>query len=134
MKLIKSTLILYSFLLVSCSNRPMESMADLFRPTTAGQAVRVVNDSPNPYLATSVTAQKKASMPTKTIAKVTTQRINTTQCHDNDDWYLDGYRVGKSFRAQKAEMLQNRLNYCQFSSLPRQFKQSWERGFQVGVR
>ncbi|STY61029.1 Uncharacterised protein [Mannheimia haemolytica] len=27
-----------------------------------------------------------------------TKRINTMACQDNDDWYLDGYRVGKSFR------------------------------------
>ncbi len=28
------------------------------------------------------------------------KRLNTTVCHDKDDWYLDGYRVGKDFQEE----------------------------------
>lgn len=62
------------------------------------------------------------------------KRINTTQCNDSDDWYIDGYRVGKSFSNQKTEMLQKRLSQCGYSTrnLPSKFKTEWERGFQKG--
>lgn len=62
------------------------------------------------------------------------KRINTTECKDADDWYLDGYRVGKSFSAQKTEMLQQRANYCRYTvnKLPSQFKRNWEKGFTIG--
>ena len=65
---------------------------------------------------------------------VMTKRINTTECQDSDDWYLDGYRVGKSFSTQKTQMLHQRIGYCQLSlkTLPKQFKLNWERGFTVG--
>ena len=36
------------------------------------------------------------------------KRLNTTVCHDKDDWYLDGYRVGKDFQAQSQSQLNNR--------------------------
>jgi hypothetical protein len=63
-------------------------------------------------------------------------RIDTAQCRDNDDWYLDGYRVGKSFRSQKQQMYTHRLNRCNFTtkSLPNQFKRSWENGFKSGIK
>lgn len=62
------------------------------------------------------------------------KRINTTECKDSDDWYLDGYRVGKSFSTQKNEMFQQRVNYCRYtaSTLPSQFKRQWEKGYAVG--
>lgn len=65
---------------------------------------------------------------------VMTKRINTTECQDSDDWYLDGYRVGKSFSTQKTQMLQQRMGFCRLSleTLPQQFKSNWERGFAVG--
>lgn len=64
------------------------------------------------------------------------KRINTTQCQDSDDWYLDGYRVGKSFSTQSQQMYQQRLNYCGYSiaSLPSAFKSNWQRGFKQGTR
>ncbi|MDU5823262.1 MAG: hypothetical protein E6Z67_08505 [Haemophilus parainfluenzae] len=40
------------------------------------------------------------------------KRLNTTVCHDKDDWYLDGYRVGKDFQAQSQSQLNKRINYC----------------------
>ncbi|KAE9539098.1 hypothetical protein HT665_02195 [Ursidibacter maritimus] len=66
---------------------------------------------------------------------IPTKRINTTDCKDSDDWYLDGYRVGKSFTQQKNEMFNQRVNYCQFSikQLPSHFKSNWERGFNIGI-
>ena len=36
------------------------------------------------------------------------KRLNTTVCHDKDDWYLDGYRVGKDFQAQSQSQLKNK--------------------------
>lgn len=70
------------------------------------------------------------------VAKTTVvghQRINTTACNDLDDWYLDGFRVGKSFRSQKAEMFQKRTQYCQ-GKLPNAYQNYWENGFQIGVK
>lgn len=64
--------------------------------------------------------------------QIITKRINTTDCQDPDDWYLDGYRVGKSFVTQRQAMLQQRMNFCQFATLPSQFKQPWEQGFRIG--
>lgn len=74
--------------------------------------------------------------PAKVSNRIETRRINTTECHDRDDWYLDGYRVGKSFTAQKQQMFQQRVSYCRFTTatLPTQFKQNWERGFAKGKR
>lgn len=67
--------------------------------------------------------------------RIETKRINTTECNDSDDWYLDGYRVGKSFATQKQQMFQQRVSYCRFTktTLPTQFKQNWERGFSKGT-
>lgn len=61
------------------------------------------------------------------------QRIDTTQCNDLDDWYLDGFRVGKSFRSQKTEMFQKRIQYCQ-GKLPNTHRNYWENGYQIGVK
>lgn len=92
---------------------------------------------------TKVKAEKKAkAMPTYTATPkvvnttVQTKRINTTDCKDSDDWYLDGYRVGKSFRTQKEQMLQQRSQYCGYSvkQLPAQHRNNWERGFRVGTK
>lgn len=62
------------------------------------------------------------------------KRINTTECNDADDWYLDGYRVGKSFALQKTEMFQQRVNYCRYTAnkLPNAFKRNWEKGYAIG--
>lgn len=100
-----------------------------------GVAVKVVDSHGEEYAKYTKKAPKPA--PTPKVAKQekpTTKRINTTACQDSDDWYLDGYRVGKSFSAQKQQMLQQRLNYCHYSSsnVPTQFKTNWQRGFNVG--
>ncbi|QLB21453.1 hypothetical protein A6B43_07925 [Vespertiliibacter pulmonis] len=117
-----------TLLLSACSNQ-LTQISDLFRPSTSGQAVKVVKGTPNVYL-----AQKQETKPkdTNSSHKTATRRINTTECQDSDDWYLDGYRVGKSFTQQKTQMLQNRMNFCHISQLPNHFKQNWERGFTVG--
>ncbi len=64
----------------------------------------------------------------------THKRINTTECKDVDDWYLDGYRVGKSFSTQKKSMFEHRMTYCHFTekTLPKLYKTNWEKGFKVG--
>lgn len=76
--------------------------------------------------------QKKDAKPT---AVPETKRIDTTQCHDNDDWYLDGYRVGKSFKSQKQAMFTQRVVACGYQpqSLPAAYQQQWQRGFNIGA-
>lgn len=80
--------------------------------------------------------QTANNVPRPASQTVVNKRINTTACKDSDDWYLDGYRVGKSFRAQKNQMLQQRSQYCGYNvnSLPSQYHSNWERGFKVGSK
>ncbi|MGC7560663.1 hypothetical protein [Pasteurella sp. PK-2025] len=66
-----------------------------------------------------------------------TKRINTVSCHDHDDWYLDGYRVGKSFREHHKKMLSQRTTYCQEQSgktISPHLLASWQNGYQQGVK
>lgn len=97
----------------------------------SGTAVRAVSPSETTGLNASPVQSLQASPSSH---RVITKRINTTQCRDTDDWYLDGYRVGKSFHTQKAAMFQQRLNYCGYQSknLPTHFQQHWEKGFKIG--
>ncbi|HGO5854104.1 TPA: hypothetical protein ACK3JH_000975 [Mannheimia haemolytica] len=78
------------------------------------------------------TADRTAQAAKTTVAK----RINTTACTDLDDWYLDGYRVGKSFRIQKNQMLEQRSRYCGYNAkqLPSQYRSNWDRGFLMGSK
>ncbi|MGX2949101.1 hypothetical protein [Frederiksenia canicola] len=86
----------------------------------------------NNLYATSNQAENIPHPTLRPTAQAKTKRLNTIQCHDLDDWYLDGYRVGKSFAHEKHQMLQQRMHFCQFSKLPQQFAMNWERGFHVG--
>ncbi|HDR1101262.1 hypothetical protein [Pasteurella multocida] len=66
-----------------------------------------------------------------------TKRINTMACQDNDDWYLDGYRVGKSFREHQQKMLSQRTAYCEEQTgkaVPDKFRHSWNSGYQQGLK
>lgn len=120
------------FTLSACSNTDFasfEDLNDIFRPSTAGTAVRVTKGTPEVY---KPQKQEKTSRKA-TSTQVTTKRINTTQCRDSDDWYLDGYRVGKSFSSQKQQMLQERMSFCHMNGLASEFKQNWERGFTIGM-
>ncbi|MGQ0286268.1 hypothetical protein ACT2CV_03540 [Pasteurellaceae bacterium 22721_9_1] len=65
-----------------------------------------------------------------------TKRINTTQCKDVDDWYLDGYRVGKSFNQQKQQQLEQRVHFCKttVAQLSAELKKSWDQGFAIGYK
>lgn len=83
---------------------------------------------------TQLTQLQAKKTPFSTANSVSTKRINTTECNDADDWYLDGFRVGKSSHSQKTEMLQQRMQFCQLSKLPQSYKQNWERGFAVGEK
>ncbi|MFD1806987.1 hypothetical protein ACFSAV_11510 [Pasteurella oralis] len=67
----------------------------------------------------------------------TEKRINTMACQDKDDWYLDGYRVGKSFRQHKQKMLAQRSTYCEQQTqqaIAQVFLISWENGYQQGLK
>lgn len=123
-----------SLFLTACNStqfaQRLDQVTDLFKPSTSGTAVNVVKGTPEVFQAQK---QSKKNTPNKTTT-VSTQRINTTECRDADDWYLDGFRVGRSFYSQKAQMLQQRMNFCRLTQLPHAFKQNWERGFAIGAK
>ncbi|VEI45921.1 Uncharacterised protein [Actinobacillus equuli] len=129
----------YSFLLSACGSVDTETVLEdlgnlgkLFE-TEKRQGVQVTKGYPEPKAVTYAQQQKQP----KSLEKQTVKhgRINTTQCKDADDWYLDGYRVGYSFTAQKEAMYQQRVNYCKgMLSNANQFQQNWEKGFKVGVK
>lgn len=96
------------------------------------QGVQVTNGYPAPKASLDLQRQRSKASEKQTVMH---GRINTTQCKDADDWYLDGYRVGSSFTAQKETMYQQRVNYCKGTlSNANQFQQNWEKGFKVGVK
>ncbi|MDG4948519.1 hypothetical protein NYR72_08270 [Actinobacillus equuli subsp. haemolyticus] len=140
MKKLKLTLFTtIPFLLSACGSVDTETVLEdlgnlgkLFEAEER-QGVQVTKGYPEPKALTYAQRQKQP----KNLEKqtVTNGRINTTQCKDADDWYLDGYRVGYSFTAQKETMYQQRVNYCKgMLSNANQFQQNWEKGFKVGVK
>lgn len=63
-----------------------------------------------------------------------TKRLNTTDCNDADDWYLDGFRVGKTFSAYQQSLLQQRINYCQqYGGVSDGLKSAWMQGYKKGA-
>ena len=112
--------ILFSFLLSACGTANLDTVLEdlnnldkLFEPEER-QGVPVLKESPqqNALVKKSKKTRAKRVPNTTTENMVTTVRLNTAQCSEPDDWYLDGYRVGKSFRYQKEAMYQQRVNYC----------------------
>ncbi|OOF46506.1 hypothetical protein BKK51_02195 [Rodentibacter trehalosifermentans] len=62
------------------------------------------------------------------------KRLNTADCQDVDDWYLDGFRVGKTFSAYQQSLLQQRINYCQqYGGVSNGLKLAWLQGYKKGV-
>ena len=59
------------------------------------------------------------------------KRLNTTVCHDKDDWYLDGYRVGKDFQRKANLNWINELNFCG-RRVPEELRTAWFNGFDAG--
>ncbi|AHG86510.1 hypothetical protein F544_12820 [Bibersteinia trehalosi USDA-ARS-USMARC-190] len=135
MQYLKLSLIYSAALLTGCQSLETFLAENFKQPENKPVAV-VKTHSPDyeRYLRTQ--PQAVATVHNKQTAKPTTKRINTTQCRDSDDWYIDGYRVGKSFANQQQQMYQQRLNYCGYTaaSLPTHFKQNWQRGFHQGIR
>lgn len=122
------TIVFISFTLSAC-----QFLETFEKPE--GVAVQVANSHSEEFAKYNKNLPKTSVIkPKVTESKTTTQRINTTACQDPDDWYLDGYRVGKSFAHQKAQMLQQRLNYCHYNgtNIPSHFKTNWQRGFNIG--
>lgn len=117
--------------LSACTADTQEFWDDLgktFEPNKPRQAVSVTKGYPEP--------KGNYTHITKKVAKtqqIAHGRINTTACNDLDDWYLDGFRVGKSFRSQRNVMFQQRVAYCKGSG-PLGYQKNWERGFQVGIK
>lgn len=65
------------------------------------------------------------------------KRINTMVCHDKDDWYLDGYRVGKSFRTYQQKLLKQRTVYCEKQTkqpISAGLLKAWQKGYQQGIK
>lgn len=117
--------------LSACTADTQEFWDDLgktFEPNKPRQAVSVTKGYPEPKGNYTHTTKKVAK--TQLVAH---GRINTTACNDLDDWYLDGFRVGKSFRSQRNVMFQQRVAYCKGSG-PLGYQKNWERGFQVGIK
>lgn len=58
------------------------------------------------------------------------KRLNTADCKDLDDWYLDGFRVGKTHRAAGKSLLTQRIHYCESqTTVSNQMKATWNEGF-----
>ncbi len=135
--------ILFSFLLSACGTANLDTAFEdlnnldkLFEPEER-QGVPVLKESPqqNALVKKSKKTRAKRVPNTTTENMVTTVRLNTAQCSEPDDWYLDGYRVGKSFRYQKEAMYQQRVNYCRNTlSHTHQYQQQWENGFKYGIK
>lgn len=58
------------------------------------------------------------------------KRLNTVACQDLDDWYLDGYRVGKDFSTYKENQLNQRGQIC--GGITAAQRNSWDNGYLVG--
>lgn len=104
------------FLLVACSSKPIPVAGSAaYDPSYTGYG------TPSEEIEQNITP--KVEQP---------KRIETQECDDADDWYLDGYRVATSYSAQKSAMYQRRLALCGYTenSLPNQFSAEWERGYQ----
>lgn len=150
-KLRVALLLALPFSLSACGNADLDTVLEdlgnldkLFK-SEERQGVQVTKGYPQPELQSDETASNKKSkrnqrkrsskdkMPLTTT--VVTKRLNTAQCTEPDDWYLDGYRVGKSFTAQKNAMYAQRVNYCrgQISNV-HQYRQNWESGFRYGKK
>ncbi|OOH92119.1 hypothetical protein BMT54_00925 [Pasteurellaceae bacterium 15-036681] len=108
-----------SALLISVAT--LTACSSSYKPKSQGAIAAYSNPSNQPYK-------------TPYSGTATEKRINTTECGDADDWYLDGYRVGRSFTDQKNQMFEQRVNYCNNAKekLPQNFKANWETGFRVG--
>lgn len=135
MKLLPISLFaIFPLILTACSQQVWDDMGDITHvfDKQERKGVAVTQGYPEPK-ANYGTNSTKTVKTTRTVTK--NGRIDTTQCTDADDWYLDGYRVGKSFTAQKAAMYQQRLNSCQGKlAQPHQFQQNWEKGFNIGAK
>lgn len=58
-------------------------------------------------------------------------RLETAECNDKDDWYLDGYGVMRKEPAKAKEFLQKRLEICKnrtMSDVPKEFIEEWHKG------
>lgn len=58
-------------------------------------------------------------------------RLETAECNDKDDWYLDGYGVMRKEPAKAKEFLQKRLEICKnrtMSDVPQEFIEEWHKG------
>ncbi|WP_244149515.1 hypothetical protein [Rodentibacter genomosp. 2] len=63
-----------------------------------------------------------------------TKRLNTVDCNDVDDWYLDGFRVGKTFSSYQQSLLQQRISYCQqHGGVSNGLKSAWMQGYKKGA-
>ncbi|OOF62750.1 hypothetical protein [Rodentibacter pneumotropicus] len=60
------------------------------------------------------------------------KRLNTIACQDTDDWYLDGYRVGKDFSTYRENQLNQRIQFCGEATSTQ--RKAWGDGYLVGYK
>lgn len=60
------------------------------------------------------------------------KRLNTIVCQDIDDWYLDGYRVGKDFPTYRENQLSQRIQFCGNTTSAQ--REAWDKGYSVGYK
>ena len=58
------------------------------------------------------------------------KRLNTADCGDLDDWYLDGYRVARTYAAYYQTLLAQRVQFCRSQGIVgSRFQAQWLQGF-----
>ena len=58
------------------------------------------------------------------------KRLNTADCSDLDDWYLDGYRVARTYAAYYQTLLAQRVQFCRSQGIVgSHFQAQWLQGF-----
>ncbi|OOF38488.1 MULTISPECIES: hypothetical protein [Rodentibacter] len=60
------------------------------------------------------------------------KRLNTIACQDIDDWYLDGYRVGKDFSTYRENQLSQRIQFCGGTTSAQ--REAWDKGYSAGYK
>lgn len=58
------------------------------------------------------------------------KRINTADCPDKDDWYLDGFTVTQKHPQHKEKLLKQRIDYCtkKFGPVSEEMIKEWHVG------
>ncbi|MBS6026883.1 Uncharacterised protein [Haemophilus pittmaniae] len=55
------------------------------------------------------------------------KRLNTANCQDKDDWYLDGFKIAQDYPEYADKLLSQREDYCRY--VTESLRQAWYNGF-----